>query len=570
MVLLLILNNFTFYFVSKHMLIGNVEERSQQAAGYIRDAFNRYKTSVHFVEDMIGNQLHQYAKAVKSRLDPKADGVTDEELIRIRDELGIARITLLKREGDDIVGVRSSDPNALRIGKNTTGPLYEALEQLLAGKEAAIPNGQHFLHYWSAPIEHADGDASRICKWGFYYDGTTDYIIGLYADGVPVQTYDRLAGPNVIIEEMVANTPGFLEMTGFNCNTFGKAGPWSEGQSADTFVSIYDRPIVFGTYRYVDSVRDVQSVRSAIGSNRTITYTAKVDGDKVVKSFIPVRSDSGDKQVDYPYVIGVVYDYDTIRGTLDGQRDRIAAQVAIATLISVILLLVVFRAIKRNKDEAARVTQEAYIDEVNDMFTTIRGQRHDFLNHVQTMHAMLQVKRYDDLRRYTAELIGEIRETNDIIQIGDPAIAAIVQSKVVTAMDRKIDFRHEFSPFGHLNLGVKSVDIVKIIGNLVDNAFDEVMRLPVHERWVELKGTCGDGYLVLTVRNPGRTLDEEERRNLFKPGYSTKDPQRHSGIGLAVARERVLSYKGTIDVESDAENGTTFTVRIPVDRLGRG
>ncbi|MDF2719587.1 MAG: CitS protein, partial [Paenibacillus sp.] len=194
---------------------------------------------------------------------------------------------------------------------------------------------------------------------------------------------------------------------------------------------------------------------------------------------------------------------------------------------------------------------------------------HDFLNHVQTIHTFLQLKKYDDLHRYTGELLGEIRQTNDIIQIGHPAVAAIVQSKVVIAMDRKIDFRHDFLLTGNFNLGITSVDIVIIIGNLVDNAFDEVTHLPVHERWVELRGSYHAGSLVISVRNPGRTLSDEEKAKIFAPGYSTKKTADHSGLGLAVTKKRVGYYKGSITVESDQEQGTVFTVSIPLQRFGK-
>jgi sensor histidine kinase regulating citrate/malate metabolism len=171
--------------------------------------------------------------------------------------------------------------------------------------------------------------------------------------------------------------------------------------------------------------------------------------------------------------------------------------------------------------------------------------------------------KYDDLKRYTAELIGEVRQVNDIIKIGHPAIAAIVQSKLIAAMSNHINFRHEFSEFDNLTLGVKSVDIVIIIGNLVDNAFDEVMNLPPEQRWVELKGWRSDRNLYISVLNKGSVIREEDVEKIFESGYSTK--QNHSGIGLAIVKERVNHYKGTIVVKSDPDHGTEFIVSIPLE-----
>lgn len=565
---ILFINNAIFYLTTKQILVRSVEEQSLRAAGSMRNSIDRYKNSVKYVEDMIGEQLRLAAIAAKIRLSPHAEEVTSAQLAELSAELGISHITLLKRVKDDIIGIRSSDMNEIGISTKRWGYWYTAFQQLFDYQQVTIEEGQKLPNYWSGPIEHSDSNPDRIDKWGYYYDGTTDYIINPYVEDIQIKQYDKLAGPDVIMNNMLELNPNMLEMTGFNYNTFGKPMKISKSQSGQFFVSLYDRPIPFGRYIYIDTERDVASVRTAIETNRSITYTTTAMGRKVIKSFIPVQLTTADREVDYPYVIGVVFDYEGIRGELNAQIHSIVIRVAVMTAISLLMLLVVYRMIIRSKDEAVRVTQEAYIDEVNEMFTTIRGQRHDFLNQVQTMYSFLQLKKYDELHRYMRELIGDIHQMNDIIQIGHPAIAAIVQSKAVTAMDKKIDFRHQFSPFGSLTLGVKSVDIVRIIGNLVDNAFDEVVLLPAGDRWVELRGWYNEGNLYITVRNPGRTLGEEEKIKIFEPGYTTKH-DGHSGIGLAITRERVAAYKGSIKVESDEVTGTTFTVVIPLERFVR-
>ncbi|MEF3301603.1 sensor histidine kinase [Paenibacillus sp. GYB003] len=564
---MLVLNNIMFYWTTKDRLVGNVEQQSLMAAGNLRNAIDRYRTSVRYVEDMIGQQLRIAAIAAKDRLDPKAANVTNDELAEISRELGISHITLLQRQGDDIVGVRSSDPKEIGLSTKKWGFWFTAFQEMLAGREVTIPEGQKLPNYWSGPIAHADSDPAKIDKWGYYYDGTTDYIINPYVEDIQIKQYDALAGPDVILNKMIEDNPSLLEMTGFNYNTFGKPLKVSKSQSGDYYVSLLNNPIPFGTYSYSDRESDIANVRAAIETDKSITKVSVIGGHKVIKSFIPVQAGTSNPEEQYPYVIGVVFDYDSLERMLNDQARSLINRVLVLTFVSLVVLAIVFHLIKRNKDEAIRFTQEAYIDEVNDMFTTIRGQRHDFLNHVQTIQSFLQMKKYDDLHRYTGELMGEIRQVNDIIQIGHPAVAAIVQSKVVTAMDKKIDFRHEFAPIGNLNLGITSVDIVIIIGNLVDNAFDEVVKLPVAERVVELKCWHQAGHLLISVRNPGPVIPNEEKAKLFIPGYSTKPSGDHSGLGLAITKKRVDAYKGSITVQSDELHGTVFTVSMPLQRF---
>lgn len=235
----------------------------------------------------------------------------------------------------------------------------------------------------------------------------------------------------------------------------------------------------------------------------------------------------------------------------------------VACILDFIVLYLAFRALAQNKEIAIQTTQEMYIDDINQMFTKIRSQRHDFLNHIQVIQAMVRRNKQSELIRYTEELVGEIAQYNEIMQIGHPAFAALVQAKLVTAMEHKIDFDYEFSGLDALPLGIKSIDLVKITGNLIDNAFDEVLKLPTEKRWVELKGWTGDGRFHILVRNPGDPLSEEQLDNIFSPGYSTKDGE-HSGLGLYIVKERTEHYKGKVEVESCQDKGTTFRVSIPI------
>lgn len=232
--------------------------------------------------------------------------------------------------------------------------------------------------------------------------------------------------------------------------------------------------------------------------------------------------------------------------------------------LSLFIIGLAIHFISKTKDAAARATQELYIEDVNRMFTTIRGQRHDFVNHVQVIQSFLKLKKYDELSRYAMEMTGEIVEVNEIVSIGHPALSALVQAKTVLAEAKKIRFSHSFTGMEKLTLGMKSVDIVKIMGNLIDNAFDESAQLDPDHRWVEVRGWVENDDLWMLTRNSGRELSDDDRSRIFNPGFTTKAADGHTGIGLSVVKERVEYYKGAVQVESSLEKGTVFTIRIPL------
>lgn len=104
----------------------------------------------------------------------------------------------------------------------------------------------------------------------------------------------------------------------------------------------------------------------------------------------------------------------------------------------------------------------------------------------------------------------------------------------------------------------------QITQNLVGNAvkFSETGRVDI-----ELETT--DRWVVLTVRDTGIGIPEPWRERIFEPftqvdGSSTRS-SGGTGLGLAVVRKLVDVLGGEISVESEAEAGSRFTVRVPRD-----
>lgn len=71
-----------------------------------------------------------------------------------------------------------------------------------------------------------------------------------------------------------------------------------------------------------------------------------------------------------------------------------------------------------------------------------------------------------------------------------------------------------------------------------------------------------DRYLVVRVSDDGPGIAEEHRDKLFYPFFTTK--KQGSGVGLAMAKKIVDRHRGLIDVDSPAEGGAVFTVRLPL------
>ncbi len=106
-----------------------------------------------------------------------------------------------------------------------------------------------------------------------------------------------------------------------------------------------------------------------------------------------------------------------------------------------------------------------------------------------------------------------------------------------------------------------NVDLLEwVFENLVRNAADAidhpdgVIRLQIHET---------RGAAIIDVLDNGRGIDPKVKKDIFRPGFSTK--QRGWGLGLSLAKRIVEDYHGgKIFVKQTSSSGTTFRIRLPL------
>ena len=232
--------------------------------------------------------------------------------------------------------------------------------------------------------------------------------------------------------------------------------------------------------------------------------------------------------------------------------------VTICTLACVILFIHYYLSWR---DRNIKKLQIKYIEEVNQMMTKIRGERHDLLNHLNTVFALVSLRQYDELAAYMKDLVEETAITTDLILIGHPAVAAFLQCKIISAQQKGIPFTYSCENLEQFPIGIRSLDIIRLVGNLLDNAFDAVESLPIDQRRVDFRIWVDAGKLRITITNQGY-IKQEEASYIFEPGFSTKG--NHSGLGLAVVKQLVNKYKGSIHLDTMQPGIIRFDIQIGV------
>lgn len=81
---------------------------------------------------------------------------------------------------------------------------------------------------------------------------------------------------------------------------------------------------------------------------------------------------------------------------------------------------------------------------------------------------------------------------------------------------------------------------------------------------LRIESALVDDYIEVNVHDTGCGMDESVLRHLFDPFYTTKDESEGTGLGLSVSYAIVEKHNATISVNSEPDQGCTFTLKFPV------
>lgn len=569
-VLLVIVNNVVFFYITRLMLQQELEKELVSLGEQIKSAAEQKRIGQELFEEQISRELRAAAIAAKYALDGDVERITSDQLVALAKELGIAHITLLKKlEDNDIVLYQSSDPNQINKSTASWNPWHRIFHELFAGtvvQEKWL--GTSLPNFWSGPYEVSSTDYTSIYKWGYFYDGSTNYMIDPYVDYTRVDRYNEATGLNRLFEDLIESNPSLLELSIVNPRTFPNDKITIEEDGSER-KHIVQRPVLYGNYSY-KSKHDVTDVRNAFYSEERNIRIERMDQAHTYKMFIPVIvEDERLAMVDEKgqpmdgYVLIITANYDYILQSLGDSVIRVGLITILITAIMVPVVILVMNYFKNLREEAVKVAQDTYIEEINALFQSIRSQRHDFINQVQTIHSLVKLKQYEEVEKFTAAIAGEIHMINDYINIGNPAVAALIRSKLSQAEAYHIHFKHDVKAVKLTALAGQALDINRILGNLIDNAFDEVLKYPEELRTVSLYGREANNSLHIKISNYCANAKEQVDMPLFKSGFSTKIGDHH-GLGLSIISSIVKQYKGEIQMQAVDETTIAFEVKIPL------
>ncbi len=136
--------------------------------------------------------------------------------------------------------------------------------------------------------------------------------------------------------------------------------------------------------------------------------------------------------------------------------------------------------------------------------------------------------------------------------------------KRLTPIASKADIDLVLENFKPVTAQVDETKLTLAISNLVENA----IKYNTENGWVHVSVNADHKYFYVKVEDSGIGIPEEAQEHIFERFYRVdKSHSREiggTGLGLAITRSAVLMHRGAIKVYSKEGEGTTFTVRIPL------
>jgi anti-sigma regulatory factor (Ser/Thr protein kinase) len=235
----------------------------------------------------------------------------------------------------------------------------------------------------------------------------------------------------------------------------------------------------------------------------------------------------------------------------------VLAPLSILMLFSSIYIIAKY--LKASRTETIISTQNAIAENIQEMITLLRGQQHDFLNQLQIVSALSQTGKLTALQDYVNKLLKDVLSYNEILKLANPALSALINVKITQANTRgiKVIANINSSFWGSEQ---HTIEIARILGNLLDNALDAVEKNEV-EKTITLDIYEKGPVIIMEVKNPlGKEIIDLEK--IYQPGFSTKGGS-HCGMGLYNCRLIARKICAELICSLEPQTEISFSLILP-------
>lgn len=241
---------------------------------------------------------------------------------------------------------------------------------------------------------------------------------------------------------------------------------------------------------------------------------------------------------EYPYLVGVVLNF-----------------FAISAIVCVFYIIIF---LKTEKESIMKLNSS------QEVIDALRGQKHDFNNHLNMIAGMLQLGKTEKALEYIFRTSGKVESVFSVSKVQSIEIQALLCRKCTIASNKGIQIELDINTSLE-NLLMDPIELCKVLFNLLDNAIYELEHCEEKEKILTIDIQEHQDLYVITVANSFPVLSPMLYNKIFEKKYSTKEGDEH-GYGLHIVKQIVEKNQGKITVESYEGVGTIFTMFLPMQK----
>ena len=219
----------------------------------------------------------------------------------------------------------------------------------------------------------------------------------------------------------------------------------------------------------------------------------------------------------------------------------------IAALIFILLEYLLQRIMKREEDKTIiyqNKLMKQQMDEIENIYMTMRGWRHDYHNHLQSLKGYLSLNKVNQMKNYLNELETDLDSIDTLYHSGNLQLDSILNAKLAIAEKGQIRIHCDASIPPQLH--VSDLDLCVILGNLLDNAIESCRKIKnPDERFIRVYIGILKKQLYISITNATSETVKQRTDHYF----TTK--RGDHGHGLKRVDQVVKKYDGYLNRQNE-------------------
>lgn len=278
--------------IQLYFMVNQIKENVNNQARLIGGSIEQGVIETNLASTAIEHQLDLKLKVISQRIadhfgNRSVYDISNEELTSLKEELGLAGITLLAEKGDDVVGTKSTDPNEIGFSfKEMFGPedsgflgMKDLLNDITPVQEDVSYVDHNTIILYTAQSGVYEGQP-KFFKYAYYHEPGQDFVIDPYIEADEVYKFTEAVGPNSWIDKVLETNEYTKEVAVIDPRVV------KDPSLAEKMYPPLEK-VVYGSFE-LESEKDKELLISMIDNPGKQSYVSKFGDDKLFKMFLPM------------------------------------------------------------------------------------------------------------------------------------------------------------------------------------------------------------------------------------------------------------------------------------------